>query len=158
MPAVALDHARQRQPCKVQHGAQVDVDQQVDAVGVGLEQGTGFVDAGVVDQDVEGVLGEQLGQPGKVGHVDGVGDAAGPGRQFLQLVGTTSQGMHLHAFLAQAFDNGGADAGGSPGDQRGFVVGKWHGVVLVLRVMVRLYPAFGRWTKTQWLCGDKACL
>jgi len=94
----------------VQHRAKVDVDQQVDTVGIGLEQGAGFIDTGVVDQDVEGVFGEQPSQAGNIGHVDGVGNAASLCRQCLQLVGTAGQGMHLHAFLAQTLHNGGTDA------------------------------------------------
>ena len=41
MAAVARDHARHDQPAQVQHGAQVDVDQQVDVLGVGLQERLG---------------------------------------------------------------------------------------------------------------------
>ncbi|MCY1559017.1 hypothetical protein D9M68_960080 [compost metagenome] len=122
MAAITLDHPRQRQACQVQDRPQVDVDQQVDAFGVRLENRARFIDTGVVHQNVELLGFEQTGQPGQISDIDGVCDTACLGRQVLQLVGAAGQCVYLHAFLTQAFDDGGADPGRSTGHQRGFVI------------------------------------
>ena len=59
MAPVAIDHARHDQTTEMQHGADVDVDQQVDVIRLGLEQFPGLVDAGIVDQNVN--MTETLG-------------------------------------------------------------------------------------------------
>ena len=51
--AVARDHSRHDQSAQVQHGAQIDVDQKVDILGVGFQEGFGPIDAGIVDENVE---------------------------------------------------------------------------------------------------------
>ena len=67
---------------EVEHGAQVDVDQQVDVLGVGVQELPGPVDARVVHQDVEVDLARSAPRaPAQVGHVHGVGDAAGARRR-----------------------------------------------------------------------------
>ncbi len=106
----------------MQHRAQVDVHEQVDALRIGVEQRAGTIHTGVVDEDVERVLARECGDAVQVGHVDGVRNAAGTLGQLGQRLRASCQGMDLHALTAQAFDNGGTDSGRRSSDQSGFVV------------------------------------
>ncbi len=111
MAAVPRDHAGQHQPGQLQHGAQIDVDQQVDAICVRLQDGAGTVDAGIVDQDVEWLVLRKLGDAGEVGHVDRVRDASGARGERLQRLGAAREGMDLQLLSAESLDGGRADAG-----------------------------------------------
>ena len=53
MAAVARHHAGHDQAAEMQHGPEVHVDEEVDVLGVGLQELLRPVDARVVDEDVE---------------------------------------------------------------------------------------------------------
>ena len=110
----------------MQHGAQVYVDQQVDALGIRGEDGAGPVHAGIVHQDVELDALGQAGDASQIAHVHRVRDAAGAGRERLERVGPAREGMDGHALPAQALDDGGADPGGGAGHEGCLIIGNWH--------------------------------
>ncbi len=94
----------------MQHGADIDVDEQVDVLRQGLEQLARLVDARVVHEDIEVDRPAEARQGGRVGHVDRVGHAARTGRQGFECVAAARQRMDLDAFGRQALDHGSADA------------------------------------------------
>ncbi|KPW41311.1 Uncharacterized protein ALO87_00236 [Pseudomonas syringae pv. apii] len=126
MPTVTLDHAGQRQPGDLQHGAQVHIDQQINTLGIRLEQRAGPVNPGIIDHHIKPLSLEQGRQASQISHINSVRDATGTLRQRRQFVGTACQRMNLQAFGTQPFDHSFANTGGSAGDQRGFVIGKRH--------------------------------
>ncbi|RMM03952.1 hypothetical protein ALQ88_00348 [Pseudomonas savastanoi] len=158
VPAVTLDHTRQRKPGDLQYRAQVHIDQQINPFCVGLEQRTGPVDSGIVDHNIELMGLEQCRQTGQISHVDSMCDAAGALRQCRQLVCTARQRMNLQTFGTQPFDDGFANTGRSAGHQRSFVIGKRHvGVSLNKRrsaawllMLIALY-----WTLTSVMGSDQ---
>jgi hypothetical protein len=89
----------------VQRRAQVDVEDQVDVLGIGLEKRLGSIDAGIIDENVEIRLIGKPRHPRQVRHIEHMRDAACPLCQLRQRLRAAGERVHFQALAAQPLNH-----------------------------------------------------
>ncbi|MNT27303.1 hypothetical protein D3C72_1629290 [compost metagenome] len=122
MAAIARHHARHHHAAEMQHGAQVDVDQEIDITLIRFQKFLRAVDTGIVHEDIERHLTGELRERRPVCHIYGMCEAARALRQLVESVHTSGNRMHFQPFTAKSLDDSGANSGRCAGYECGLVV------------------------------------